>query len=318
MTAVLARASAQEQSPSPTPASWPSRAAALLVDFGPALLVVSSAVLIAWSAPQRSWLWWVCVVVGAAAVLAAGVNRWLLPVLTGWSLGRAVMGITVVRNDVTPPGPWRLLIRDLLHVVDTLPLLLGWLWPLWDRRNRTVADVVVRTEVRRATATPLGARRVATVVLSVAALIAVAVAGLGYLTVYRPELRVAQAREQLAVQAPKLVTDMLSYSAATLQEDFARGRSVVTDNYLPRLVEQQNGIEQRGAVDNDYWSPNAAVLEADESRGTVLVLLQGQRGVPPNHRTISATVKAHLVRVDGQWRIDDLAVVAAPQAPGGR
>jgi Mce-associated membrane protein len=316
---MLTHSSAQEEAPSAVPASWPARAAAFLVDFCAPLLVVTSSVLIAWSAPQRSWLWWVCVVVGAAVVLAAGANRWLLPVLTGWTLGRAVMGIAVVRSDATPPGPWCLLVRDLLHVIDTVPLLLGWLWPLWDRRGRTLADIAVRTEARRASAPPPGARRVATAVVSVFALVAVVVAALGYLTVYRPELRVAQAREQLAVQAPKLVTDMLSYSAATLQEDFARGRSVVTEGYLPRLVDQQKGIEARGAVDNDYWSPNAAVLEADENRGTVLVLLQGQRGVAPNHRTISATVKARLVRVEGQWRIDDLVVVAAPQVPeGGR
>ncbi|BBZ35949.1 RDD family protein [Mycolicibacterium confluentis] len=299
-------------------APWTFRAAALLIDVGVGLAVVVTAVLVAWSAPQRSWLWWLCVVTAGVAVLAVALNRLLAPVLWGWSLGRGLLGITVVRSDGVPIGPWRLLVRDLVHLADTAPLLLGWLWPWWDGRRRTFADIVARTEVHTASAKPAGVKRSAVVAISTASLVAAVVAALGVLTVQRPDLRAAEAREQLAVQGPKLVSDMLSYQAASLQADFDRARSVVTDSYWPQLEEQQKAIQQAGAVDNDYWSPNSAVLEAEEDRGLMLVLLQGQRGVPPNHRMISATVKVQFVRGgDGQWKVDGLTPLATPKPAGG-
>ncbi len=70
------------------------------------------------------------------------VNRWLLPTLTGWSLGRALFGIAVRRRDGAPVGMLRLAVRDLAHLLDTAAVFTGWLWPLWDRRNRTFADLL--------------------------------------------------------------------------------------------------------------------------------------------------------------------------------
>lgn len=86
--------------------------------------------------------------VAAVAFLLVLVNRLVLPTVTGWSLGRAVCGIAVVGRDGQSPGPWRLLLRDLAHLLDTLSLFVGWLWPLWDSRRRTFADMLLRTEAR--------------------------------------------------------------------------------------------------------------------------------------------------------------------------
>ena len=113
-------------------------------------------------------------------LLSIAVNRLLLPAVTGWSLGRALMGIAVVRRDGTAVGPWRLLVRDIAHLLDTLALFVGWLWPLWDGRGRTFADLLVRTEVRRREPAPARAGRTALIVVSVAAALAVAAAVLGY------------------------------------------------------------------------------------------------------------------------------------------
>ena len=33
------------------------------------------------------------------------------------------------------------------HLLDTVRAVLGWLWPLWDGRRRTFADLLTRTEV---------------------------------------------------------------------------------------------------------------------------------------------------------------------------
>lgn len=304
-------------------ATWRARAGAFTLDVLVGVGVVAALLLVAWSAPQQGWLWWVCVVAAASVLLAVVVNRLLVPAVAGWSLGRALFGIAVVQRDGGAVGPWRLLARDAAHLFDTAALLIGWLWPLWDARRRTFADLLARTEVRVTSRKPLRARRIAGIAVSAVAAVAVASTVLGYVTVYRPELRATQAREQLAGQGPKLVTDMLSYTVATLQADFDRARGVVTDGYRPQLEAQQRGIldnakklAKNGVVDNEYWATNAAVLTATDTTGSMLVLLQGQRGEGPDLRTISATVRADFQRVDGQWKVAGLSVLAKPK-PGG-
>jgi uncharacterized RDD family membrane protein YckC len=38
-------------------------------------------------------------------------------------------------------------VRQLAHVLDSLPLYLGYLWPLWDDKRQTFADKVCSTVV---------------------------------------------------------------------------------------------------------------------------------------------------------------------------
>ena len=75
--------------------------------------------LVAWAAPLRGWLWWVAVALAGVVFLAMALNRLLLPSITGWTLGRSLVGIAVVSRDGAPVGPWRLLVRDLAHLLDT-------------------------------------------------------------------------------------------------------------------------------------------------------------------------------------------------------
>lgn len=317
MTAVLYDDTIADTGPVATvPGGWFARAGAFGIDVFLGALTVATLVLVAWSTAQRSWLWWLCVVAAGLVVLAAAVNRLLLPALTGWSLGRALFGLRVVRRDGAPVGPWRLLLRDLAHLIDTAAALIGWLWPLWDSRNRTLADLLVRTEVHRTAERPQTARRLTGYVVSGATVLAVAAAALSYVVVYQADLRVAQAREQLAVQGPDLVEGMLSYDVPTLQADFERARGLVTDGYREQLLAQQNAISESGAVANEYWTANSAVLTNTAQRGTMLLALQGQRGVPPDQRFITATVRADFEQVDGQWRVAGLSVLASPNTAG--
>ena len=57
--------------------------------------VIATMALLAWTAPQRGWLWWVFTVAAALVFLLMAVNRLLLPTITGWRLGRALFGIAV-------------------------------------------------------------------------------------------------------------------------------------------------------------------------------------------------------------------------------
>ncbi|WP_099021412.1 RDD family protein [Mycolicibacterium palauense] len=296
------------------PASWPSRAAAFGIDVLVGTGVIAAQLLVAWSAAPRTWLWWVCVAGAGIVLLAMAVNRLLLPALTGWTLGRALLGIRVQRSVGRSVGPWRLLGRDATHLLDTAPVLLGWLWPLWDSRRRTFADMLTRTEVVRAQS-PERARRLVGVAVTLAALVAVTAAALGYAVVYHHELAVERSREQIAVQGPKIVEDMLSYDPASLQRDFDRARSLVTDSYRDQLVTQQDAIRAGGdVVPNEYWVTNSAVLTAGPRDATMLLLLQGQRGTPPNQRGISATVRVGFTESDdGRWQVTDLSVLTKPR-----
>ncbi len=304
---------AQDVPPAGRPAGWWARAGAFAIDVLLGAGLVAAALMTGWSAPPRGWLWWLCMIIAAVTVVAIGANRLLLPANTGWSLGRAVFGIAVVDRDGDVVGTPRLALRDLAHLVDTVPLFLGWLWPLIDRRGRTFADILVGTEVREQTGPrpdrwTLAARLVAGV-----AALSVAVAALGYALVYRHQRAVDTAREQIAMQGPKIVTDMLSYTAKTAADDFATAQLLVTDEYRPELAKQQDAV-RKNPVDNDYWVSNSSVLSAQSDSATMLMLLQGQRGAAPNQRFVTASVRVDFVRAGSQdWKLANLTVLSAPK-----
>ena len=299
-----------------TLAPWSARAGAFAVDVLPALGVLATAGLVAWSAEAFGALWSVCIVVAVAAGAGLLVNRWLLPELTGWSVGRAVWRIRVVRRDGRKAGLGRLMLRDVAHLLDTAGMLVGWLWPLWDRRHRTFADMLADTEVHRVPDRPArDARRDAGVLLATATALAVAVAGLGYLAVYRPAHAVFETRREIGEQGPRIVEQMLSYRADSVDEDFARARDLVADGYREQFAAQQEVVRAQGdLVTNEYWAVNSAVLQASADRAEMLIALQGQRGNDPQAaKFITATVRAGFERGDdGRWRVSNLTVLKQP------
>lgn len=301
-------------------ASWISRAGAFVLDVLFGLAVFATATLVWFAAPVWGWLWWLCVAVAAVSLVLVAVNRWWLPTATGWSLGRAAVGIVVVMRDGSPPSVFRLMARDVLHLLDTAALLVGWLWPLFDSRRRTFADLLARTEVRRS-ALGRDMRRPAAAMTMAAMLLCAVLAALSYLTIYRPVQAAHDARQQISDQGPAIVTDMLSYSAASLQADFTRAQSLVTDSYRPQLVSQQQTVEQAikkvGPATNEYWVASSSVLSASPDQASMLMLMQGQRSAgkqPP--RFISATVRVKFDKSsDGKWRVADLTPLTKPVQP---
>ena len=305
------------------PAGWWARAGAFCIDVVFGLSLLATILMVGWSAPPRGWLWWVCMILAGTVLLAVLANRLLLPSATGWSLGRSLFGIAVVPASVGEDGtggagvgPWRLLLRDLAHLIDTAPLFLGWLWPLIDSRGRTFADLITGTEVRQIQADVPDRSRVAERALAAAAALSVVVAGLGYGLIYRPERSAAQSRAQIRIEGPRIVSDMLSYTAKTANDDFAKAQGLVTDAYRPELTKQQESVRKIGLVDNDYWATNTAVLSATADRATVLMLLQGQRGIVPKQRLITASVRVSFEKTGGTWRVSDLTVLAPPKPTG--
>ncbi|MGV0625679.1 RDD family protein [Mycolicibacter minnesotensis] len=303
------------------PARWRARAAAIALDLVPGLAVMVTMGMAALSFPAGGPWWWVATVLAASAFLATAVNRILLPVITGWSLGRAVTGLEVVRGGDAAEsgvGSIRLLLRDAAHLLDTLPLLLGWIWPLRDKRRRTFADMVVRTEVRPTTRQrPVNLRVLTMAVCVGASALCLAGAASAYAVVYQREHRSDLARTQILRQGPKIVADMLSYDPETLQEDFERAQNLATAKYREQLVPQQEAIRDAKPVPNFYRVTDAAVLDAAPHRATVLLFLQGQRGTPGKERLISATVRVVFVESADTWQVDDLSVVSKPEPAEG-
>ncbi|ORB62201.1 RDD family protein [Mycolicibacterium tusciae] len=322
MTAVLdtVDSSQTEVEAGPSLASWPARAGAIAIDVLLGVAVIATMAVSAWSAPWLGWLWWVYVATAACVIVAMAVNRLLLPTITGWSLGRAVFGIAVRTQNGAAPGVLRLAGRDLVHLLDTAALFVGWLWPLWDGRRRTFADLLLRTEVHNAERPQRDTRRPAAIALVVATVLCAVAVGLGYLVVYRPERAVDVARQQIAEQGPRIVEQLLSYNSESLPQDFSHAQSLTTDGYREQLIAQQQLVLQSGATSNEYFAVSSAVLSATAEQASMLIALQGQRGTDPKDlKFITATLRVEFEKAaDGQWKVANLVVLKKPQmnAPG--
>lgn len=133
-----------------TPASFVRRAGAHLVDAGLpalALLVIARALARFHHSPAPIAL----AGLGVLAVLVFAVwNTGIRQGGTGQSLGKRATGIRLVGVvGGRPVGFGRAVLRQVAHLLDTLPLYLGYLWPLWDDARQTFADKVCATVVVR-------------------------------------------------------------------------------------------------------------------------------------------------------------------------
>lgn len=95
---------------------------------------------------------------GAAIALYWGATFGLLVLLqgiTGWTVGKLVTGIRLVREDGRPAGFVKALVRWLLWVVDAFPYflpLVGFIVGLSTVGHRRVGDMVAKTFVVRSSA----------------------------------------------------------------------------------------------------------------------------------------------------------------------
>ncbi|WIM86982.1 RDD family protein [Candidatus Mycobacterium wuenschmannii] len=297
-------------------ASWHIRAAALAVDVVPGVAVVATMALVWLAVPPQGLWWWVSISILVFAALATMANRAVLPAVLGWSLGRALFGISVVRQDGAAVGVGRLMVRELAHLLDTLSVFVGWLWPLWDSRRRTFADLLTGTEVRvvDAAARPADIKRRTAIAVGVAVALCVAGAAISIFAIFLPDRAADQTRTEVNAQGPRIVAQMLTYDPKTLQQDFDHARSLTTDKYRPELVKQQEAVQKGHPVINEYWVTDSTVLSASRRSANMLLFMQGHRGGGDEERFITATVRVALVKGgNGQWLVDNLDVVTKPK-----
>lgn len=303
--------------PSERLAGWLPRAGALALDYLFGIALIATMAVLQAASPLYGVLWWVYVTLAVVMLAAMLVNRLVLPVKSGWTLGRAVFGLQVVRNG-EPVDAVRLALRELAHLVDTVALGIGWLWPLWDTRKRTFADLLAGTEVQRAQGSSpprFPARKAAACAVVAVAAVCAAGVGVNYLLVYRHESAVETARAQIDEQGPQLVEQILGYGLETRGADFAHAQTLVTDEYRPRLVEDQLTAAAMPPVNNEYWTVNSAVLNASPDAASMLLMMQGRRATTnEDAQFITATVRASFEKdADGAWKVSNLEVLTKPR-----
>ena len=134
----------------PPLASWGRRAAGTLVDglVLLALAVVLAVVAALLGALVAEGLGVTVAVLTYVAVFALQVQQLVVQGRTGQTIGKRAVGIKLVRlRDGQPVGPGLSIGRALTHVLDAYSFLLGYLWPLWDKKNQTFADKCLSTVV---------------------------------------------------------------------------------------------------------------------------------------------------------------------------
>jgi uncharacterized RDD family membrane protein YckC len=122
-------------------AEWPLRVMSALIDtVGPFIV---AGLLYAASRALGAVVW--------LAAVAWGIYNAYLGGQTGQSYGKKTVGTRLVLEATGQPVGGGLGIgRYFLHIVDSIPCYLGYLWPLWDSKKQTFADKLVKTLVVKA------------------------------------------------------------------------------------------------------------------------------------------------------------------------
>jgi len=88
--------------------------------------------------------------VGVGLLLMLGIQIWnraFKQGRTGQSIGKKSMGIRLVdEHSGQPIGAGMAFVRDLAHTLDGFAYI-GYLWPLWDSKRQTFADMILGTVV---------------------------------------------------------------------------------------------------------------------------------------------------------------------------
>jgi uncharacterized RDD family membrane protein YckC len=69
---------------------------------------------------------------------------------TGASIGKSALHIRVLSEETGQPiGVGQNFARQLTHILDGLACYIGYLFPLWEDKRRTFADMIMKTVVLR-------------------------------------------------------------------------------------------------------------------------------------------------------------------------
>lgn len=131
-------------------ASWGSRVLAVIIDGIPTGLLFGVLTAAFGESTSSDGAFSFSLTGGPAAVYFIGAIGWfvynwlILQGGTGQTVGKKLLGIGVFKAGTSEPlGAGLTFARQLAHIVDGIPCLLGYLWPLWDKEKRTFADMMI-------------------------------------------------------------------------------------------------------------------------------------------------------------------------------
>ncbi|MEP6649341.1 MAG: RDD family protein [Lapillicoccus sp.] len=138
-----------------TLAQWPQRALGWVIDF--IALAIPGWILYAIGGPKTEIVGTTVTQTAPNFVYYLGVlyflalsiyNRWYRGGTTGYTIGRGVAGVKLVKESTGQPiGMGMAFVRDIAHIVDSIICYVGWLFPLWDTKRQTLADKIMSTVV---------------------------------------------------------------------------------------------------------------------------------------------------------------------------
>ncbi|WP_162603387.1 RDD family protein [Rhodococcus oxybenzonivorans] len=295
-------------------APWRKRVAAFLIDvIAPVACML--AVFELWDVLQRpGW--------GLAAMVAVYLALWAFLVWnsifeqgrTGRTIGKSFVGIRVVDGaDGRPLGWFRAFTRNLAHVIDIVPLLSGWAWPIWSRRKQTFSDMLSGSVVHIDTVRSADTRSkrllpLAVGLVSAGTLVALAVAA--YATQYSQDRDAEQTRSVIAQIAADKAAAVLSYKPDTVETDMAAAQTNLTGGFLEYYKKYADETvipnSKKDLIGTAWTVVGTAVTKADPSTAEVLVYLNGTVTTGAQPADMISSIRLHLEKVDGAWLISDL------------
>lgn len=294
-------------------ASWTRQAGAYCIDLVLPVIALVALVLIV---DVTSAALWADIVCGGLGVAIVGGVIWNIVVrqgLTGNTLGKSATCISTENvNGESRIGVMRAGARQVAHVIDTVPLLVGWLLPLRDPKRRTLADRIAGTRVVKHDGPP--ASRVVWSSVAVMAAAAVAVAGLvavQYFDQHRQDQAVAEAHQDIAEIAQASTIALLSYQPDTVDADLQSAAGRLTGGFLDYYSKYTKEVVIPAAkekkVDTQAEAVGSGVVSADADRATVLVFINQTTTTVDNPQPskVASTVQVSLVKVDGRWLVDE-------------
>jgi uncharacterized RDD family membrane protein YckC len=119
-------------------ADWPKRALSGLIDFIAPSIVAALVYRVSTGLGLVAYL----------AAIAWAVYQAYLGGQTGQSYGKKIAQTRLIAEATgAPPGGGLGIGRYFLHVLDSIPCYVGFLWPLWDSKRQTFADKILKTVV---------------------------------------------------------------------------------------------------------------------------------------------------------------------------
>jgi len=130
-------------------AGWGTRVGGTLIDFLLFIgIIVVGGILGGILSTASDGLGGLVFVLGYLAAIAFYVWQLVVQGKTGQTIGKRAVKIRLVKEaDGMPVGGGMSVVRALAH---NLEFLIGYLWPLWDRKKQTFADKLCGTLVIRA------------------------------------------------------------------------------------------------------------------------------------------------------------------------